>query len=76
MVLSDGGSPYQKIVQLLIDHNADVTIADNDGVTPLQQARRGGFAEIARMLVQASHAEPKRNIHCRHPHLTTTQKGC
>jgi ankyrin repeat protein len=53
VVLSDGGPRHQKIVQLLIDHNADVTIADKDGVTPLQHARQRGFAEIARAIMQA-----------------------
>jgi len=53
VVLSDGGPRHQQIVQLLIDHAADVTIADNEGVTPLQHARKRGFAEIARMLAQA-----------------------
>jgi ankyrin repeat protein len=36
--------------QALIDHGADTTIADNDGVTPIQHAHKRGFAEIARML--------------------------
>jgi ankyrin repeat protein len=53
IVLSDGRPRHQQIVQLLIDHNADVTIADKDGVTPLQHARQRGFAEIARTLIQA-----------------------
>jgi ankyrin repeat protein len=52
VVLSDGGPQHQQIVQLLIDHAADVTIADKDGLTPLQHARKRGFAEIARMLAQ------------------------
>jgi len=53
VVLSDGGPRHQQIVQLLIDHAADVTIADQDGVTPLQHARKRGFAAIERMLAQA-----------------------
>jgi len=53
VVLSDGGPRHQQIVQLLIDHAADVTVADKDGVTPLQHAHKRGFAEIARMLAQA-----------------------
>jgi len=35
IVLSDGGLRHQQIVQLLLDHDADMTIADKDGVTPL-----------------------------------------
>ena len=53
IVLSDGGLPHQQIVQLLIAHGADVTIPDQDGVTPLQHARRRGFTEIEHMLAQA-----------------------
>ena len=53
VVLSDGGPRHQQIVQLLLDHDADITIADKDGVTPLQHAHKRGFAEIARMLTQA-----------------------
>lgn len=61
-MLSDGGPRHQKIVQLLIDHAADVTIADKDGVTPLQHARKRGFAEIARILAQAEAAEDSSRI--------------
>jgi ankyrin repeat protein len=53
IVLSDGGPRHQQIVGLLIAHGADVNIADRDGVTPLQHARRRGYAEIARLLEQA-----------------------
>jgi uncharacterized protein len=53
VVLSDGRPQHQQFVQLLIDHAADVTLADKDGLTPLQHARKRGFAKIARMLAQA-----------------------
>jgi ankyrin repeat protein len=53
IILSDGGERHQQIVQLLVDHGADISIADKDGVTPLQHARKRGFIEIARMLTQA-----------------------
>ncbi len=53
IVLSDGGKAHQHIVQLLIDHGADVNLADKDGVTPLQHARKRGFTEIEHMLLQA-----------------------
>ena len=53
VVLSDGGPRHQQIVRLLLDHDADITIADKDGVTPLQHAHKRGFAEIARILAQA-----------------------
>jgi ankyrin repeat protein len=53
IVLSDGGPRHQQVVALLLAHGADVNIADKDGVTPLQHARRRGYGEIERMLVQA-----------------------
>ena len=53
IILSDGGVRHQQIVQLLVDHGADVTIADFEGVTPLAHAQQRGFAEIAAILQQA-----------------------
>ena len=53
IVLSDGGSRHQQIVQLLIDHRADVNIPDKNGVTPLQHARNRGFRAIEGILTQA-----------------------
>jgi ankyrin repeat protein len=52
-ILGNGGSKHQQIAQLLIEYGADVNIADRDGVTSLQHARRNGFKEIARMLISA-----------------------
>lgn len=53
IILSDGDEPHQRIVQLLVDHGADVQIADSGGVTPLRHAHARGFAEIERILVAA-----------------------
>jgi uncharacterized protein len=53
IVLSDGGQAQQQIVQLLVDHGADVNIPDKDGVTPLRHACERGFMEIERILVKA-----------------------
>ncbi len=53
IILSNGDEPHQRIVQLLVDHGADVQIADSGGVTPLRHARARGFAEIERILVAA-----------------------
>ncbi len=53
IVLSNGGKAHQQIVQLLIDHGADINLADKNGVTPLQHARERGFTEIERILLQA-----------------------
>ncbi len=51
IVLSDGGPRQQQIVQLLVDHGADIAIPDKDGVTPLQHAQARGFEEIERILI-------------------------
>lgn len=53
IILSNGDEPHQRIVQLLIDHGADVNIADTSGVTPLRHARSRGFTEIVRILEAA-----------------------
>lgn len=53
VILGDGGENYQKIVQLLVDHGADVHISDRDGTTPLEHAERRGFKEIERILKEA-----------------------
>ncbi len=39
ILLSDGGPRHQEIVALLIEHGADVDLADGDGVRPLAHAR-------------------------------------
>jgi ankyrin repeat protein len=53
IVLSDGGVRHQQIAQMLIDHNANVMIADKQGVTPLEHARRRGFTAIVQILERA-----------------------
>ena len=55
VILGDGGKVYQEIVGILVDAGAS-QIADRDGVTPLEHARRLGFAEIAARMA----AGPKR----------------
>jgi ankyrin repeat protein len=47
VILSDGGPIHQEIVGLLVDAGADREIADRDGVTPLEHARRRDFREMA-----------------------------
>jgi hypothetical protein len=50
IILGDGGKDHQAIVQLLIDHGADVNLADSEGVSPIQHARRSGYQEMIEML--------------------------
>ena len=53
VVLGDGGAAHEEIVRLLVDAGADPTIADRDGVSAFEHARRRGFAGIERILGQA-----------------------
>jgi ankyrin repeat protein len=50
VVLGDGGPAHQQIVKMLVEAGADTRLADRDGVTPLEHARRRDFHEIAMLL--------------------------
>jgi uncharacterized protein len=50
VILGDGGPRHQEIVRLLLDAGARRDLADRDGVTPLEHARRAGYEEIEAML--------------------------
>jgi ankyrin repeat protein len=50
VILGDGGGVHTEIVRLLVEAGANVSLADKDGVTPLQHARRRGFREMTRIL--------------------------
>ncbi len=50
VILSDGGPVHQRIVQILVDHGADLAIGDNEGITALEHARNRGYAEMVRIL--------------------------
>ena len=52
VILGEGSDRWQRIVTSLLDHGADPSIADRDGVTPLEHARNRGFTEIARIIEQ------------------------
>jgi ankyrin repeat protein len=54
VILGDGGARHQDIVRLLVEAGADPSLADRDGVTPLQHARARGYREIAKILVAAN----------------------
>lgn len=56
IILGDGSQKYVDIVQILLDANSDKNIADNEGVTPLQHARKKRFNKIVTLL------EAKSNI--------------
>jgi uncharacterized protein len=50
IILNDGGPSQQETIRILIAHDADIHIADTEGVTPMQHARQRGFTEIVRIL--------------------------
>lgn len=50
VVLGDGGASHIKVVQALVKAGADKSIADRDGITPLQHARKRGYNEIVAVL--------------------------
>lgn len=53
VILGDGGADHQAIVKLLLEHGADVNLADHDGVTPLQHAKKRGYREMVDALTSA-----------------------
>src|SRR5262249_53579066 len=50
VVLGDGGPRHQDTLKALVDAGAPVRIADRGGVTPLEHARRRGYAEMVAIL--------------------------
>jgi ankyrin repeat protein len=54
VILGEGTEPWQRIVESLVEHGADVSIADSDGITAAQHARRRGYTEIADVLDRAT----------------------
>ena len=54
IVLTDGGPKFQRVTQMLIDHGADISIPDKEGVTALEHAKNRGFKEIVSILERGS----------------------
>ncbi|GAA1559092.1 hypothetical protein GCM10009804_14850 [Kribbella hippodromi] len=50
IILGKGSKPWQEIVQILLDAGANPSLADADGVTPLQHAESRGYDQIAKIL--------------------------
>jgi ankyrin repeat protein len=53
IVLGNGGAGHTATLKALVEAGADVNIADRQGTTPLQHARRRGYVEMARVLENA-----------------------
>lgn len=49
VVLGDGGPDHIETARLLLDAGADTSIADFQGVTPLQHAQSRGYTEMVRL---------------------------
>lgn len=54
VILGATGETQVAIVKVLVDAGADVNIADNDGVTPLQHAKNRNMDKIAKILIAAN----------------------
>lgn len=52
VILGDGGPAHQDTVRILVQGGADRTIADRDGLTPLDHAKARGFTEIVSILAE------------------------
>lgn len=50
VILGDGGPDHVGTVRALVDAGADITLADRDGVTPLQHAEARGYEKVAEIL--------------------------
>ena len=50
VVLGDGGPDHTETVRLLLQADADKTIGDSNGVTPLQHAMNRGYEEMVKLL--------------------------
>lgn len=53
VVLGDGGKRHQDTLKALLDAGANARIADRNGVTPLEHARRRGYMAMIEMLRSA-----------------------
>ncbi len=53
IVLGNGGASHTATLRAIVEAGADVNIADRQGQTPLQHARRRGYVEMARILERA-----------------------
>lgn len=50
VILGDGGPRHQQVAKLVLDAGANPNLADKDGVSPLQHARKRGQSEVAKLI--------------------------
>ena len=53
VILGDGGPRHQEVARLVLAAGADPNLADKDGVSPLQHARKRGQSAVARLIAAA-----------------------
>lgn len=53
VILGDGGPRHREVARLVLDAGADPNLADKDGVSPLQHARKRGQNEVAKLISAA-----------------------
>jgi len=54
IILSNGNKNQQETIKLLIEYGADVNIKDFNNVSPYEHAKRRGFKEIEKILLNAN----------------------
>ena len=54
VVLGNGGPAHIETVKLLLEAGADKSIADKQGLTPLQHAQSSGYSEIVRLIEESN----------------------
>ena len=52
VLFGQGSTTHQDIIGVLLDAGADPTIADSDGITPVQHAEARGHQEIVELLTE------------------------
>lgn len=53
IILNNGGEKQQQVIKMLIEHGADVNIADKNNITPLKHAEKKGYTKIQQILKNA-----------------------
>jgi ankyrin repeat protein len=52
VILGDGGPTHTEIVRLLLARGADARIADREGVSALEHARKRGYTRMSDLLAK------------------------
>jgi ankyrin repeat protein len=55
IILGDGGSNHIAVVKALLSYNADKTITDAQGGSPISHARQRGYSEMVKLLLETKY---------------------